>query len=870
MTELSTSRGASTKASLEASRIAAQFAGVAGNTDPFVAAVLATPMPMIITDPRQHDNPVVFANDAFCSFTGYSRAEILGRNCRLLQGAETDPETVARIRAALGEAREIEVDIRNYRKSGESFWNRLLVAPVYDADGALSYFVASQADVTAERERRDTSVRREAAPRAEPAASPHEQREDRENELRFALEAGRFGAWTLDLTTGTLSASPAFKENYGRDSDKPFTFADLRAAIHPEDCGRVDAALAESMTQGGDYNIDHRCIAPAGDIRWVGMRGRPIYAADRRPLRMSGVSIDLTEQKRADRLRQALVELGGLFRNSQDPGELSFAAGQVLGMTLGVTRAGFGEVDAATDTIVVLRDWTAPFVATLAGAAHLRDYGSFVDDLKRGDTVVVSNAAIDPRTAGSATSLEAAAVQAMINVPIIEQGRLVALTFVNNAVPRIWHDDEVRFVQEVAERTRAAAERRRAEQNLANLAASLEQQVAQRTHELLNAEEALRQSQKMEAIGQLTGGVAHDFNNLLTVIRSSVDLMRRPNLSEERRRRYIDAIADTVNRAAKLTGQLLAFARRQALKPEAFDLRERLAGIADMLDAVTGARIRVITQLPDEACFVRADISQFETALVNMAVNARDAMDGEGALTLRLVQTDAMPAIRGHAGTTGRFAAVSITDTGEGIATGDLVRIFEPFFTTKGIGKGTGLGLSQVFGFAKQSGGDVDVMSEAGRGATFTLYLPQIELVDPEKTEGLARPGLAPGGGGRRVLLVEDNVEVGRFSTQVLQDLGYKTIWAMTAADALSKLDGGTIVDVVFSDVVMPGMSGIEMAKQIRNSHPDLPVVLTSGYSHVLAEEGAHGFELLHKPYSAEQLSTILRRATAGRRSRSD
>ena len=194
------------------------------------------------------------------------------------------------------------------------------------------------------------------------------------------------------------------------------------------------------------------------------------------------------------------------------------------------------------------------------------------------------------------------------------------------------------------------------------------------------AEEALRQSQKLEAIGQLTGGVAHDFNNLLTIIRSSVEFLRRPDLAEERKRRYLDAVSDTVDRAAKLTGQLLAFARRQALKPQVFDICARLRSIADMLDSVTGARIRVAIDLP-EARFVRADESQFETALINMAVNARDAMDGEGVLTLRLEGERPMPPIRGHAGAAGPFVAVRVTDTGVGIPAPDLGRIFEPFFT---------------------------------------------------------------------------------------------------------------------------------------------------------------------------------------------
>ena len=384
--------------------------------------------------------------------------------------------------------------------------------------------------------------------------------------------------------------------------------------------------------------------------------------------------------------------------------------------------------------------------------------------------------------------------------------------------------------------------------------------------DLAQAEEALRQSQKMEAVGQLTGGVAHDFNNLLTIIRSSVDFLRRPDLPEARRARYMDAVSETVDRAAKLTGQLLAFARRQALKPETFDVGARLQGVADMVDTVTGARIRVVTEVPTRPCFICADVSQFETALVNMAVNARDAMQGEGTLTLRLACDQTMPAIRGHNASRNPFAAVSVADTGSGIDPDTLTRIFEPFFTTKEVGKGTGLGLSQVIGFAKQSGGDVDVASVPGEGTIFTLYLPQVEAV----TERLPDLVVAfTSGEGRRVLVVEDNIEVGRFASQILEDLGYETALSANAEDALARLgEDGAGFDAVFSDVVMPGMGGIAMAKELRARLPGLPVVLASGYSHVLAEEGAPGFELLHKPYSAEQISRVLAKVIGSGRSK--
>ncbi|RYY11239.1 MAG: response regulator, partial [Alphaproteobacteria bacterium] len=385
------------------------------------------------------------------------------------------------------------------------------------------------------------------------------------------------------------------------------------------------------------------------------------------------------------------------------------------------------------------------------------------------------------------------------------------------------------------------------------------------TEALEHAQDALRQSQKIEAIGQLTGGVAHDFNNLLTVIRGSVDLLRRPGLSEDRRGRYIDAIADTADRAAKLTGQLLAFARRQALSPVVFDVTANLQAVKGMIGTLAGSRVQIAFAAPDEPCLIKADPSQFDTAIVNMAVNARDAMGGEGMMELIVGLADQIPPVRSHQAVPGTFVTVKVRDSGAGIAPDDLVRIFEPFYTTKGVGQGTGLGLSQVFGFAKQSGGEIVVDSTVDVGTTFTLYLPcEMEgegVVGPDgEDEGYTDPQ------GMCVLLVEDNADVGLFATATLAELGYSTVYAENADAALRELDkGADRFDVVFSDVVMPGMSGLDMAKVIRERHPDLPVALTSGYSHVLAEKGSGGFELLHKPYSMEQVSRFLRKVARQR-----
>jgi PAS domain S-box-containing protein len=376
---------------------------------------------------------------------------------------------------------------------------------------------------------------------------------------------------------------------------------------------------------------------------------------------------------------------------------------------------------------------------------------------------------------------------------------------------------------------------------------------------LTQAREALLQSQKMEAIGQLTGGVAHDFNNLLTVIRSSIDLLRRPNLSEDRRRRYIDAIGETVTRGAKLTGQLLAFARRQALKPEVFDVARSIATISDMLATLGGARIRLETHVPEfETFYVNADRSQLDTALVNFALNARDAMNGEGRLSIAVQGLSNIPANHSHPAMRGDFVAISVSDTGSGIPPELLERIFEPFFTTKNVGKGTGLGLSQVFGFVKQSGGDVRVESTLGRGSKFTIFLPRVAAPQGADLAAESAQSLSDGNG-VCVLIVEDNPTVGAFAAHTLNELNYDAVLADSADAALAELEKNpSRFDIVFSDVVMPSMSGLELGLEIRRRYPDLPVILTSGYSHVLASDTNHGFELLHKPYSLEEVSKVL------------
>lgn len=380
------------------------------------------------------------------------------------------------------------------------------------------------------------------------------------------------------------------------------------------------------------------------------------------------------------------------------------------------------------------------------------------------------------------------------------------------------------------------------------------------------SEDALRQSQKLEAIGQLTGGVAHDFNNLLTVIKSCADLLKPPALSEARRVKYVEAIASTVDRAARLTAQLLTFARRQALRPEVFNVGESVKRVGEMMDSLTGSRVKVSIQVPDDACFINADESQFDTALVNMVVNARDAMAGNGHLTITVSTASWLPSVRAHPVRVADYVTIELADTGSGIPPEKLDAIFEPFYTTKGIGQGTGLGLSQVYGFAKQSGGEILVQSECGRGSQFTLYLPKVEpSAMPVPQDTSASPIIS----GLCVLMVEDNADVGLYTSQTLEQMGFHVLWVPDANSALEALaPNPESFQVVFSDISMPGMSGLELLDAIEALYPWLPVVLTTGYNDEyarIAQEEASRFVLLQKPYSTEVLALLLQKVVKSR-----
>jgi two-component system, NtrC family, sensor kinase len=372
------------------------------------------------------------------------------------------------------------------------------------------------------------------------------------------------------------------------------------------------------------------------------------------------------------------------------------------------------------------------------------------------------------------------------------------------------------------------------------------------------AEDALRQSQQLQAIGQLTGGVAHDFNNLLMIVSGSAQRLRR-YISDDKQMQLLDAISNATDRGGSLTRQLLTFSRRQMLQPSVIDLAEWLPEIKEMLSRSLRGDIEIRIGVPKRSCFVKVDPSELELALLNLAFNARDAMPSGGTLTI----TAKPVVLRGKAGDedlSGDFVAIRVADTGTGIPADVMPRVFEPFFTTKDVGKGTGLGLSQVYGFARQSGGNATITSSARRGTVVTLFLPQTWELPAQAREPSAAVTARLAAG--TVLLVEDNAEVAEVGKAYFEELGYKVKQAASAQACLDLIKQQGATDLVFSDILMPGgMNGLELADTIRRQFPDIVVLLTTGYSSSAQDAMRQGFEVLQKPYDLAALERALRQA---------
>jgi signal transduction histidine kinase/CheY-like chemotaxis protein len=397
----------------------------------------------------------------------------------------------------------------------------------------------------------------------------------------------------------------------------------------------------------------------------------------------------------------------------------------------------------------------------------------------------------------------------------------------------------------------------------------LEQRVRERTAELESAnrqlaaqiqerermESVLRQSQRLEAVGQLTAGVAHDFNNLLMVVLGTVHALRK-TLTDAKALRQLGMMAEAAQRGAKLTAQLLAFARRQKLEPRAVDLNETVSSMRDMLQSTMGGATRIETRLAPQLWPAMIDPTQIELVILNLAINARDAMDVGGAVTIETANVTLGAPQRPDEPAAGDYVMVSVTDTGSGMTPDVLARAIEPFFTTKGVGKGSGLGLSQVFGLAKQSGGGVRIETSVGKGTSIKVYLPRA-LEAPQRLGVLDVKPAEFETGERVVLLVDDDSAVREVTAGMLTDLGYRVVEAGSGGAALEMLDRAH-VDLALLDFAMPGMNGAEVAKEIRIRRPNIPILFATGYADAAIKTELSEEQILQKPFDDQQLAMKL------------
>jgi PAS domain S-box-containing protein len=640
-----------------------------------------------------------------------------------------------------------------------------------------------------------------------------------ERELRFALKAGRLGAWTFDITTGELTTSEICRRNFGRPIEAPFTYAELSDAVHLDDKERVTEAVRRSVATGEDYDIECRVRTPAGETRWVQIRGQTGFAEDGSALRMTGVSLDVTERREAERKHVDTAERLHLATENAE--------------------VGFWDVDPIADTLVWPARTKAMFGISPEAPVTMQDFYDGLHPDDRRATSEAYAAAADP------------ARRALYDVEYRTIGKEDGKVRWVAAKGRGVFDRAGRCIRVVGTAVDVTA-RKRAEGLLRELNDTLETRVAERTRELETAHEQLRQSQKLEAMGSLTGGVAHDFNNLLSPIVGTLDLLKRRGVGGEREQRLIAAATQSADRAKTLVQRLLAFARRQPLQSVAVDLGRLVENMADLVSSTTGPQIRVVVEIAKDLPAAKADPNQLEMALLNLSLNARDAMPEGGTLRISAVAESLTPGEKAGL-KAGRYLCLSVADTGAGMDEITIARAVEPFFSTKGIGKGTGLGLSMVHGLAAQLGGSLVIKSKPGFGTNVELWLPATDAV-PNVVDIVPEAELARGRG--TALLVDDEDLVRLSTAEMLVDLGYAVVEAATAEEALRVIRADARIDLVITDHLMPGLSGTELAYAMRDRRADLPVLVISGYAEV--EGMAVDLPRLTKPFTRDELAASL------------
>ena len=882
---------------------------------PMFDALVGSGVALVVTDPRRADDPIVFVNPAFEVLTGYDARDVVGRNCRLLQCDDTKLEAVAGMAASLDASGTASVDLLNARADGTRFWNRIHVTTLRDAEGAPAFRLGTQADVSAEYG--DAGV-------GEQLKLTRQKLLEARERLRVTQTvAGAAGAWEWDIAGGRLIADARFADLYGLDPVTAAAGLPTSAFfdnVYAPDRLRLKIAVAGALNGAEVFARDYRVMLE-GEIRWVSARGRTFLDTDERPVRFTGVLADITEQKKLEERLRIAQSAGGVgsfeYQSGFGTAEVSEAFCQLLGLhpALSLPVRTINSVVHADDPPLISARESHKDIGPAFHEFRIRraDTGEERWLASRGEYqaaglggtsfIGVVYDITDTKRSEARLRTLTQALEERVETRTQERDRvwnlsrdLLSITGpdgVYRAVNPAWQtllgytpDDMVgttvgRFVHpDDIERARQSAGGLLQGEAVADFDCRVQAKdgswrwinwtavpeggvfyaVGRDVTQRKLLEDQLRQSQKMEAVGQLTGGLAHDFNNMLTGILGGIDMVRR-RIGDGRVAdvdRFLDAALQSGQRAAALTHRLLAFSRRQTLDSRPLDVAALLGSMEDLLRRTLGEQVQLRIEADAELWPALADDNQLESAILNLAINARDAMPGGGRLAISAhnVALSAQALADSDRAEPGDYVEVRVADSGTGMSPEVLAKVFDPFYTTKPLGQGTGLGLSMIYGFAQQSRGHVAIESREGLGTTIRLYLPrhrgEVEAQDQAS-------GVAPHtGSGETVLVIEDDPSVRVLVLQVLEELGYRTIETESGRDAMPILQSRRSIDLMISDVGLPGLNGRQLAEIARETRPGLPILFMTGYAEQAADQAAFlepGMEIITKPFQIEQLA---------------
>ncbi len=921
--------------------------------------LLRSSVPMVLL---WGEDGVMIYNDAYSTFAGNRHPQLLGSKVRegWAEIAEFN-DHVMRVGLSGSTLAYRDQELTLVRNGvPEPVWMNLDYSPVLDESGRPAGVIAIVVETT---------------------QAILGQRRLRESEEQFR-------ALTLATSDAIYRVSPDWIEmrqldgrGFLQNLDRPSSRW-IEDYLPAEDQPAIGAVIGRAIRTKRPFQMEHRIRKADRSIGWVFSRAVPVLDADGEITEWFGAASDVTDRRRSDARRDALVRLTREIQSLRDSDTIALAASRIIGETLEVQRVGYGIVEKDLAAFEILQAWNARGVVDIRTKMDLTRLPDLVTDVLRDKVVAVSDVMLDPRVSLAADSLIARSARSFVNVGVVEMDEIVAVFFVNCAQVRQWAQEDIDFVREIASRAHTAIERIKAEQALQQLASSLEMEVELRTRErdhiwrntqdinvvidhtgtfrainpaitktlgwreedmldrpvmdfivdedraatkaifaqnlrgafppfenryrcvdggfrwiswvaaaegdliygsgrditaekeaaaaLAASEEALRQAQKMEAVGQLTGGLAHDFNNILAGISGSLELINlrlgQGRISDAEK--YVGAAQGATKRAAALTHRLLAFSRRQTLDPRPIDPNALVLGMEELIRRSVGPEISIETALEPNLWPTLVDPGQLENALLNLSINARDAMVNGGRLTIRTrKQPLAGPLAAEKNLSPGDYVVVSVHDTGTGMSPDIASRAFDPFFTTKPIGQGTGLGLSMIYGFARQSGGQAVIVTAPGAGTEVFLYLPRHKGQELPAEPLPAAENALVHGAGETVLVVDDEPLVRVLIVEILEELGYRAVEAGDAASALPFLESGERIDLMVTDVGLPnGINGRQLADAARAKRPGLKILFITGYAEnaVLNQNNLEpGMYVMTKPFAMDAMANRIRQLIA-------